>query len=74
MHEFGPVTFRFTINVNESVQRGHHGILLYDQLSRMMWSAAVNDLSLEPGVHDLVYTLPYLPLKPGLYNWYMTFF
>ena len=72
VRDFSPVTFRFTIKVAESIPRAHHSIVLYDQESRIIWSAAVNDLALEPGVHELIYTLPYLPLKPGPYNWYMT--
>ncbi len=72
--DFGPVTVRFTISVKEPIQRGHQGIVLFDQDARIVWSSAINDLSLNPGVHDLIYSFPYFPLRPGPYTWQTTIF
>ncbi len=69
----GPVTVRFMLKLLEPIKRGIHGITLYNAERQLLWGWAAYELSLEPGVHDLVYHFPMLPLKPGIYTWMVSF-
>ena len=33
---------------------------------------SVEDLTLDPGLHDLIYKFPFLPLCPRSYNWQLS--
>jgi len=66
---WGEVTFRFTLQVNEPVQMGHHGITLFNSDGQMMWGTAADNLNLDPGRHVLSYRISSLPVKPGMYSW-----
>jgi len=65
----GQLSVQFVLDVSRPVGHGIHGVALYDQENRLMWAAAVNNLRLEPGLHNLTYQLPSLPLQPGVYHW-----
>jgi hypothetical protein len=39
-----------------------------------MWSAGTNDLNLGPGLHEIVYSISSLPLRPGAYRWHVSIF
>lgn len=65
----GPVTVAFWVQVNKAIQSGYHSIILRDTEDRSMWGWDIKNLSLEPGIHQFVYTLPALPLRPGAYSW-----
>jgi lipopolysaccharide transport system ATP-binding protein len=65
----GPVTLKFSLEVAESVQDGHHGVTLFNSERQMIWGAAANNLQLAPGAHEFVYELSGLPIKPGVYTW-----
>lgn len=65
----GAVRVKFTVRVNEPIRDGHHGIALWSSDNQLMWGWATDHLDLDRGVHDLVYALPSLPLKPGSYCW-----
>jgi len=65
----------FVLDMPTPIQRGHHGLVLYDSEGRVAWSAATNDIHLpQPGTYNLRYLLPSFPLKPGVYSWFMTFY
>ncbi|MBZ5698590.1 MAG: ABC transporter ATP-binding protein [Acidobacteriia bacterium] len=66
---FGPVKIRFIVQVNQPVQRGHHGVALFNMDRQLMWAWAKDDVRLEPGIHSFTYTFPTLPLRPGAYAW-----
>jgi hypothetical protein len=68
----GPVGVRFTLEVNETVRHGQHGIALFSGDHQLMWAWAANHLQLEPGIHQLDYTFPMLPLRPGPYYWQLS--
>ncbi|MBN1438998.1 MAG: ATP-binding cassette domain-containing protein [Anaerolineales bacterium] len=77
--ELGPVDFRLVLDVRESVAAGYGGIEIFDHEGRLIWSGASydggrGDLALEPGRHALVYSLPMLPLKPGVYKLHASFY
>ena len=59
----------FHHRLNAPIRHGQHEVALYDHENQLMWTASVNNLSLEPGLHNLTYRLPSLPLQPGAYHW-----
>lgn len=65
----GEVRLKFSVRVNEQLRDIHHGVALYDQERQLIWANAIEGLSLEPGVHELVCTLASLPIRPGVYEW-----
>ncbi len=65
----GPVNVNFVVRVSEPVERGHHGVALFNTERQLLWAWAVNDLRLQPGTHVFSYTFPMLPLRPGVYSW-----
>lgn len=65
----GETTVSFLLRVNSPLHGVHHGIGLYDQSRQLLWGNAADGVTLEPGLHEFVYTLPALPLRPGAYSW-----
>jgi len=65
----GPITFRFALRVNNLIRNGSYGVALYNSDNHLMWAHAANQLMLKPGLSKLEFTLPYLPLRPGVYRW-----
>jgi len=72
VYSAGPVRVRFVLEAHSPVRRGHHGITLYNAERQIVWGWAANDLDFEPGMYDLVYEFPYLPLRPGPYSWMLS--
>jgi lipopolysaccharide transport system ATP-binding protein len=70
----GEVQLKFVVKVREPLRNIHHGVALYNDSREVVWGNAVEGLSLDPGVHELVCTLPSLPLRPGAYNWRVSFY
>jgi lipopolysaccharide transport system ATP-binding protein len=70
----GPVTLRFVLKTSRPLRNGLHGIALYNNENQLMWGTAVNHLELNPGIHDFVYQLPSLPMRPGAYYWYVSLY
>jgi len=68
----GPLQVRFELRVRQQVQSGHHGIALLGPENQLLWGTAVDNLALPPGDYALEYRLPYLPLRPGVYQWWVT--
>ena len=68
----GPVSVAFRLQVNSPIHHGHQGIALFDSERRLMWAFANDDLSLDAGIHDLIYKFPFLPLCPKSYNWQLS--
>lgn len=65
----GETTVSFLLRVNQKLHSVHHGIGLYDQHRHLLWGNAVDGVTLERGHHEFRYTLPTLPLRPGVYSW-----
>ncbi len=74
LSSLGPVTVKITLQVNEPVKTGHHGILLLSMDNQLMWGWAANHTQLVAGLHELYYTFPTLPLRPGPYSWQATLY
>jgi lipopolysaccharide transport system ATP-binding protein len=70
----GEVRLKFVVRVNQPLSNVHHGIALYNQSRDVVWGNSVENFSLEPGIHELICTLPSLPLRPGAYNWRVSFY
>ena len=65
----GPVTIRLSVELIRPVTKGEHGIALFNSERQLIWARAVQDLTLEPGIHVFSHTFPSLPLRPGPYTW-----
>lgn len=70
----GPVTVKFVVKLNLALQRGHHGIALFNHDNQLIWAWAANNLQLESGEHEFCYTFPMLPLRPGIYFWHVSLY
>lgn len=70
----GAVTFKIVVRVNKPVSKGVNGIALWNSENQLMWAWAIYNLKLEPGVHEFVYNLPGLPLRPGTYSWHVSLY
>jgi ABC-type polysaccharide/polyol phosphate transport system ATPase subunit len=65
----GRVAVKFALELHLQLELGHHGIALFNSDSQLIWGNAKDSLRLKPGVHELCYSFPYLPLRPGSYSW-----
>lgn len=65
----GETSVSFLLRVNQPLKSVHHGIGLYDQDRHLLWGNALDGVTLDPGLHEFCYTLPALPLRPGVYAW-----
>ncbi|MFY9751170.1 MAG: ABC transporter ATP-binding protein [Candidatus Acidiferrales bacterium] len=65
----GAVTVAFTLEALAPIRHGHHGIALFNSNRELMWAWATDQVELQPGTHEFLYTFPTLPLRPGAYSW-----
>jgi lipopolysaccharide transport system ATP-binding protein len=65
----GPVTVNFVVELTEPIRHGEHGVALFNSERQLMWARAEQDLRLEAGIHIFSYSFPYLPIRPGAYQW-----
>src|SRR5271154_7033329 len=65
IESIGPVTVRFQLDVAERIQRGIHGIALYNMERQLIWGSSASDLDLRPGVYHFTYEFAALPLRQG---------
>ena len=70
----GPVTVKFTVQINEPIQNGHHGIALFNLDRHLIWGWAKDGVELDAGENELRYTFPMLPLRPGPYTWLVSLY
>jgi lipopolysaccharide transport system ATP-binding protein len=69
LESIGPVSVSFKLEVVSAIRRAQHGIALFDADRHLMWAFVHEDLSFAPGIYELVYKFPFLPLCPKSYNW-----
>ena len=74
LSELEPVTVKFTLELRQPLRKGHHGIALFSHDRQLIWGSATNGLDLPVGEHDLCYTFPMLPLRPGPYAWLVSLY
>jgi lipopolysaccharide transport system ATP-binding protein len=65
----GQVVIKVSLFLHHPIRTGHHGIALFNNEGHLIWGNAKSWMQLAPGKHDLRYTFPYLPLRPGAYTW-----
>jgi len=70
----GPITLKFAVKINRLIGDGVHGIALRNSDNQLIWAWAVYNLHLGLGIHEFVYTLPSLPLRPGIYSWHVSLY
>jgi ABC-type polysaccharide/polyol phosphate transport system ATPase subunit len=70
----GVVTVKFILKISEPVSRGHHGCALFNQDRQLIWAWATDRVKLGIGEHELRYTFPMLPLRPGPYSWQVSIY
>lgn len=62
-------TLCFVVRVNRPLKSVVHAINLYDQDRHLVWGNDFDGVTLEPGVHEMLHTIPALPVRPGVYSW-----
>jgi hypothetical protein len=65
----GPVTVTFTVQIDQPINKGHHGCALFNHERQLIWAWATDGLKLGIGEHHLRYVFPMLPVRPGPYSW-----
>jgi ABC-type polysaccharide/polyol phosphate transport system ATPase subunit len=68
----GPAKVHFLVQVNKPMRDIHHGIALFSNENQLIWATATDFRELEPGLREFVYSIPSLPIRPGVYNWHVT--
>jgi lipopolysaccharide transport system ATP-binding protein len=68
------VSVCFSVHANQIFERLRCGIVLYNIENQVIWSAQVENLELKSGLQHFVFHFPYLPLRPGVYQWYITLY
>jgi lipopolysaccharide transport system ATP-binding protein len=72
--ELASTTVRFTVEILEPVRKGHHGCALFSSDRQLIWATETLGVQLGVGLHDLCYTFPMLPLRPGPYAWHVSLY
>ena len=55
----GEIKVIFKLRVLAPLRHGHHGIALYDSDRHLVWALSSDNLTLEPGIHELSYSFPF---------------
>jgi ABC-type polysaccharide/polyol phosphate transport system ATPase subunit len=69
LRSMGPFAVKFVLQVNRTLQRAVHGVAVLSPGGQNLWGTAYYNLRFEPGVYELVHSLPGLLLQPGAYVW-----
>jgi len=74
LNHLGPVTVTFTLEVFAPIRMGHQGIALFNHQRELIWASSIDGVHLDTGEHDLCYTFPMLPIRPGPYFWALSLY
>jgi lipopolysaccharide transport system ATP-binding protein len=72
--QLATTTVKFTVELHEPLRQGHHGIALFNHERQLIWGRAADHLELPSGRHEISYTFPMLPLRPGTYGWLVSLY
>jgi lipopolysaccharide transport system ATP-binding protein len=72
--ELRATTIAFAVEIHEPIRKGHHGIALYNHERQLIWGWATSAVEMDVGEHELRYTFPMLPLRPGPYSWLVSLY
>ena len=75
----GPCTFKVVLWLNKLIEKGFSGISLRNSDGQLIWAAATGDqdggyFHLNPGEYNLFYSVPTLPIKPGVYQLHVSLY
>ena len=70
----GPIRLKFILNVNRAINKGYHGIALFNGDNQLMWATAVYHLTLKPGICEFIYEFQTMPIRPGVYHWQVSLY
>jgi len=68
----GPFTLRVLLRIDRPLQRAYHRLLLRSADGSNVGDWSLAGLKLFPGVYEILYHLPGLPVRPGVYQWFVT--
>ena len=69
----GPLTVSFALELSVAAPNAEHGVALFNSERQLVWARAAQNLSFAPGLHVLSHAFPMLPLRPGAYQWQVSF-
>ncbi len=61
------VKLHFSLKLNEPISRGHFGLNVYDGSNFLVAGWGLDDVNIPKGLHELAFSVPMLPLRPGAY-------
>jgi len=61
------LTLDFRLNLHKPISRGHFGLNVYDGSNLLIAGWGFDDLNIPEGLQQLAFTVPLLPLRPGIY-------
>ena len=67
----GPVTLEVSLRLKQAVSDGDHSLVLKSWDGQNVGGWRFRGFRLSAGFHKITYTFPNLPLRPGLYFWYV---
>ncbi len=71
----GTVSIKITLDVDQPIKAGFHGISLRNQDRQLIWAWATSEtLQLNKGRHQFRHTFPTLPIRPGPYHWQVSLY
>jgi len=65
----GPLDVKFGLEVRRPIERGVHGVALFNAENQLIWAQSAQNLRFAPGLHSLRHRFPMMPLRPGPYTW-----
>jgi lipopolysaccharide transport system ATP-binding protein len=69
------VTIKLTLDVEQPIKAGFHGISLRNQDRQLIWAWATSEtFPLTKGRYQFRHTLPGLPIRPGPYQWQVSLY
>jgi ABC-type polysaccharide/polyol phosphate transport system ATPase subunit len=68
----GPVSIRLVLDAPIPLRHGQLELFLYNAERVLLWSRQISSLHLDSGRHALLLRFPFLPLRPGAYDWSAT--
>jgi ABC-type polysaccharide/polyol phosphate transport system ATPase subunit len=70
VYEGGPVTLQVKLSLNRPVKNAFHSLVLQTADGENVAGWGFRGVSFAAGCNVLLYRLPYLPIRPGIYYWY----
>jgi ABC-type polysaccharide/polyol phosphate transport system ATPase subunit len=64
----GEVSLHFKVRLAEPVVQGHFGLAVLNESSSVVTGWGFENMELEPGLNEIVFSVPALPLRPGAYS------